>query len=225
MNGLTWFVAFIMPYVAIAVLAIGIGGRTLRWALMPRHVPWTLYPPPEGLLEQMRFMAGEIFAFRALFRQNRPLWISAWIFHIAMALLGLWFVLFVAAGGFTWLAKLGLILLGITAAYMMVYRRVVPQARAVSQPVEFFNLGLFLAIAVVGIVTVLRQTPDADTVRQYLVSLLSFRPAAVPQDSWFLLLLVLVEIFFIYFPFSRMVHMVSKYFGFHTINWEHRSYR
>lgn len=212
-----------MPYVAVAVLVLGVAGRVLRWALMPRHVPWTLYPPPGNLLEQMRFMAGEIFTFRALFRQNRRLWIGAWAFHMAMAMLALWLVLFVVAGGTLWLAKLGLTLLAITALYMMIYRAVVPQARAISQPVEFINLGLFLAIGAVGIVTILRQFPDSATVHRYISGLISFHPADVPHDCCFVLLLFLVEVFLIYFPFSRMIHMVSKYFAFHTINWEHRS--
>jgi len=212
-----------LPYLALAIFVLGLAWRALGWALAPRHLKWTLYPPPQGLTGQLVFMAKEIVVFRALLRNSRALWLGAWTFHVAMALMGLWFAAFLLGCPSYLLAKVGGLLLAGSALYLMAYRLFDPKMRAVSSLVEFFNLAIFVAIVAAGAALVYIQGADLEAIRQFFVSLVTLRPGAVevPGESMFLVTLLLAEFFLIYFPFTRMVHMVSKYFAFHGVNWEH----
>ena len=222
MDKLVWFIMVPMPYAAAAICVLGLAYRAGRWAFMPKHLRWTLYPPPKTLGGQAKFMAGEIFAFRALFKVNQTLWIGAWLFHVAMALLVLWFILLLAGHGLFWLSVAGMALLGSTSLYLIVYRLANPRARKVSTPVEFFNLIIFLAMGAAGLGMFLIQKVDSGALRDYFMGLITLKAASAPLGPFFVPTLVLLELFLIYFPFSRMVHMVSKYFAFHDINWQQK---
>ncbi len=217
------FIGVGLPYIAVAVFVLGLAWRAMRWALAPRHLKWTLYPPPKGLPGQLVFMAKEIVVFRALLKNSRALWLGAWLFHVAMAMMGLWFAAFLLGCPSRLLPKVGGLLLAGSALYLVAYRLLDRKMRAVSSPVEFFNLAIFVAIIATGAALVYVQGADIAAIREYFVSLATFRPGAeeVPRESMFLVTLLLTEFFLLYFPFTRMVHMVSKYFAFHSVNWEH----
>ena len=222
MDNLVWFITVPMPYAAAAICVLGLMYRAGRWAFMPKHVKWTLYPPPKTPGRQAKFMAGEIFAFRAIFKVNRPLWAGAWLFHVAMALLVLLFILLLAGYGSFWLAAAGMALLGATSLYLIAFRLTNQRARMVSTPVEFFNLLIFLAMGVLGLCMLFVQKVDQAALREYFMGLITLKPAGAPDGPFFVPALALLELFLAYFPFSRMVHMVSKYFAFHDINWEYK---
>jgi len=221
MNGLLWIIGGVLPYAAMFALIAGIAGRAIRWKLMPKSVHWTFFPPPQTLMAQARFMAAEIFTFHAVWKRNKVLWIGAWTFHVSMAILVVWLLLMLCGVSLAWLCWLGAALMGFTSAYLIVYRFVKPEARALSTPVEFFNLGFFFLIVLVSGAMVLFQQPPIEEIRRYLLDILAFRSPAPPQAPLFYAVLFLVEMLMIYFPFSRMIHMVSKYFAFHTIDWGH----
>ncbi|MBN2326967.1 MAG: respiratory nitrate reductase subunit gamma [Candidatus Omnitrophica bacterium] len=221
MQGLDWLIGAVLPYVAAAVCLLGVAARALQWQFMPKHVRWTFYPAPQNLMDQARFMAAEIFTFRAILKQNKILWIGAWMFHISMGILVLWLVFMMAGAHVAALCWIGAILMGCTVLYLILYRLLQPAAKAVSTPVEYFNLGLFLSIVLASASMYFFQQPSIEEIRQYLLQLLTFQIPVLPQAPLFLLVLFLVEALMIYFPFSRMIHMVSKYFAFHRINWGH----
>ena len=221
MQSLLWIIGNVLPYVAVAVLVLGIAGRALRWQTMPSHLPWRFYPMPKNLAEQAQFMAAEIFTFRAVLHENKVLWVGAWFFHVSMALVVLWGLLLLVGLPIAVLGVLGFLLMGITAVYLIAYRLLVPTSRALTTPVEIINLSFFLLVALLTTAIYLFQPIPLEALRAYLLGLCTFGSPELPQSSLFPLLLLLVEVLMVYFPFSRMLHMVNKYFAFHTVNWGH----
>jgi len=95
-------------YASGLVFVIAFGLKLLKFAKMPLHVRWEIYPiPHEGrswggssfeevdqwtkprhknFVEQFKFMVPEIFLIRALYEHNRPLWYWSFPFHAGLYL-------------------------------------------------------------------------------------------------------------------------------------------
>lgn len=220
MNATSFIIGVVLPYVATALFLISIGIRVKRWATTPHPLKWSLYPMPIGRTNQLAFMMKEVLSFRAVFHNNKKLWAGSWLFHIGMALIVLWFATFVAglhAGILLWA---GLLFLVVFPLYLFTVRLANTGMRVVSSPLEYFNLLIFISLGVLGLALLSSGIPDAAAFRQYFINLMLFRPALPPQSALFLSMLAITEFFMIYFPNSRMLHMVSKYFTYDKISWQ-----
>ncbi len=98
----------ILTYLSGLVFVIAFGAKLLKYATMPMHVLWELYPIPNDVNElggyfyeevdhwkktrhkdhmaQYRFMVPEILFIRALHEDNRPLWYWSFPFHMGLYL-------------------------------------------------------------------------------------------------------------------------------------------
>jgi nitrate reductase gamma subunit len=218
-----YIIGGILPYVATGIFLLSMLLRIRKWAGTPHPVKWALYPMPEDVGGQVRFMAREILTFRSVWENNRPLWIGSFPFHASMALIVLWFVVFVAdlhpqAG---LLLRGSLVLMAVTCLYLLAFRILDSRMRAVTSGIEIFNILVFLGMAVMGLALLCSARPGGPEFRAYFLGLVTFSPVEPPASPLFLGMLALTEFFLIYFPNSRMLHMVSKYFTFHNINWQH----
>jgi nitrate reductase gamma subunit len=101
-------ILMLLTYASGLVFVVGLASKMLRYAMMPMHVRWELYPVPhEGKayggsffeevdhwkktrhkdhLAQIRFMIPEILFIRALYEDNRPLWYWSFPFHFGLYL-------------------------------------------------------------------------------------------------------------------------------------------
>ena len=220
MNTLGFFVGLVLPYIAVTVFVVSILLRIQRWLRTPHLLKWSLYPMPQNARGQIGYMLKEILSFKSVFHNNRKLWAGGWIFHIGMALIAFWFVTFML--GFHWgiLLRIGLAILVVLPAYIMTVRALNKQMRAISSPLEYFNLVIFMMTGILGIYLVTFSRLDPVIVQNYFTGILSLHPAAPPASRAFLAILAITGFFMIYFPNSRMLHMVSKYFTFHKVSWE-----
>ncbi len=106
----------------LVLFAAGAIGRIVRFARMPRHLRWELYPVPRegarsayggshleeldwwtrplprGGLAETRAMAREVLLLSGVREHNRPLWIWSWPFHAGLYLITCC-ALLLAAGG------------------------------------------------------------------------------------------------------------------------------
>jgi len=107
----------VLTFVSLAVFVVFCLLRVVRFATMPIHLRWELYPVPhEGResggsyfedvdwwthkrekhqLKAMWFMGQEIVFLKALFQENRSLWNVSFPFHVGLYLYGGWVVLVV----------------------------------------------------------------------------------------------------------------------------------
>lgn len=220
MNIVTFLVGVMLPYIAVGLFVISIIIRIYKWATQKHPLKWSLYPIPEGRPAQLMFMLKEVLTFRAVFHNNKKLWFGSWLFHIGIALIILWFITFVGGLHLGFALRAGIVLITVMPLYILSVRLLDTRIRAISSPLEYFNLLIFIAIGGCSIALLMFGKVDPMIVQAYFRGLLSFHPVMVPESTLFMCILILSEFFLIYFPNSRMLHMVSKYFTYDKISWE-----
>ena len=106
----------LLSYACFLVFIIGAVAAAMRYASMPVHLRWELYPvarekgrdnggacreKPDRwtmprcrtLLGELRYMAREGLLFEQCFRRNRGLWYLTYPFHLGVLLIALWLFL------------------------------------------------------------------------------------------------------------------------------------
>jgi nitrate reductase gamma subunit len=250
----------VLTYLSGLIFVVAFAAKVLKYATMPMHVRWELYPiPHEGKayggsfyeevdywkkerhkdhLAQYKFMVPEILFIKALYEDNRPLWYWSFPFHLG---------LYLAIGGLAFLflgavlqilgvppsRPLGLLvqsitvilgvssfILGAIGSIGLIYKRVSdPVLNEYSAGIDFLNLGWLAAIFVTGFLVWLGD-PGFTISRDFLVSLITFKPVTTPMSALHVLNLLLFIGFWAYFPFTHMTHMVSKYFMWDKVKWD-----
>ncbi|MBW2632230.1 MAG: sulfate reduction electron transfer complex DsrMKJOP subunit DsrM [Deltaproteobacteria bacterium] len=97
----------------------------------------------------------------------------------------------------------------LAAVTFLVLRRIyLPQVRYISLAADFFPLFLIISIAITGILMRYFTKVDVVNIKELAMGLASFHPA-IPDGIGvlFYIHLFLVSILFIYFPFSKLMHM------------------
>jgi len=211
------FIAGIFPYVAVVFCLLGTAGRFIHWLFLPVHVKWTLYPVPEGLMDQLKYMAKEMFTFETLYKFNRRLWFGSFSMHMAMVGSVLCFTLYLAGWSTKLVVQLCLLALVIAATYIVGLRIYDKNLRLLSNFEEFFNVVFLGVVAAAGLAASVPHVPVS--LRLYFLGLIEFHPNISFLSTTHILGVFLGGLFLVYLPFSKMIHYVSKYFTYHRINW------
>jgi nitrate reductase gamma subunit len=182
-------------------------------------------------------MALEVLFFRSLFKNTRTeikegravfgpdkwLWLGALAFHYSFLVVFLRHMRFFTEPVPSITAALqavdGFFQVGVPVVYassfvllagllFLFFRRVVsPQLRYISLASDYFPLLLILGIGTTGVILRHFVKTDIVTIKEFGMGLLSFQPVA-PDVHWlFYGHLFLVSALFIYFPFSKLVHL------------------
>jgi nitrate reductase gamma subunit len=88
-----------------------------------------------------------------------------------------------------------------------------------SAPIDYLNLIWLGAIFATGVL-VWMEDPGFSVSRAYLAGLMTFSAHSVPLKGIQIFNLLLFVGFIIYFPFTHMTHMVSKYFMWDKVKWD-----
>lgn len=217
MDPLTWVVAYVLSYVAFAVLVAGVVFKTLRWAMTPVPLKIATTPAPSTLAGVAGRMTGEVVLFRSLLRSDRVLWGGAIAFHLLFLYLMVGHLIDLAFNGFwnviglfwsTLLGYVGIAFLGVVV-FLFLRRLLVDFIGYVSRVADYFVLGLLFAIAFLGLYMRYETAVSVPSVTSYLLGLFTFKFTAPPQDPFFVYHLLLVEVLMIYFPFSKLMHGVG----------------
>lgn len=185
------------------------------------------------------YMAQEILLLKKVLLARRDLWIGSLLLHAGLYL-GIVFLGLLTAGaawsamhasraagswGFGVLAQATAWAGAVSACcglagsvYLLLLRLANRGLRDLSDNITFLNLVLLGGLFGAGM-WAWRADPGFDGAREHLVSLLHGAPAPVASPS-LASALVLLGIFFIYLPFSRMFHAAAKYFFYHAILWD-----
>lgn len=188
---------------------------------------------------QYAFMVPEILFIRALYEDNRSLWYWSFPFHMGLYL-SIGGLVFLAIGAI--LSILGLppstsalaslvqaltqvlavigFIMGTVGALGLAGKRLTDKALAdQSAPIDFLNVLWLAAIFVTGFLVWLRD-PGFNVSREFLASLLTFKPIPAGMTGLHVINLLLFLSFWAYFPFTHMSHMVSKYFMWDKVKWD-----
>jgi nitrate reductase gamma subunit len=192
-------------------------------------------------LQEIKYMASEILLFRTHYRRKRDYWYLVYPLHLSMYLFLAWsfmigagsllsiagvtvssqsrgwgrilFYATVFAGGASF--SMGLV----SSAGLLVKRVIQKDLRFCTTPVIYFNLLFALAICATGFINWFWFDTSFSIFREYVEHIAQFDsgPASNPVMTVHILLL---SLFMIYLPLSRMMHFVAKYFIFHKVLWE-----
>jgi nitrate reductase gamma subunit len=220
-----FFIGQVLPYIAAAVFVIGTCLRVAVWLKAPVPFPLTLFPAANTNTGRMLLIGREILFFDSLRRGDKWLWLWAWLLHISLV-----FIIIGHIAGIYYLTKqftligfsaetssvlsgwLGTIfgMVFLAALLVLFYRRLtIPEVKRLSDPADYFILGLLLAIVVTGMYMRLASDVDLPAVRAFMAGLFTLHPVPIPKHWVFISHFALVNILLLYFPFSKLIHMVG----------------
>jgi len=161
---------------------------------------------------------------RLVYGSDKWLWLAGLVFHVSFVTVFIRHLRFFAnpvpkflnfidaLDGFLQVGVPHLLITGVlllvAAAYLFIRRVYIPQVRYISFPADYFPLFLIMAIAITGILMRYFMKTDIISVKQLTMGLASLSPR-IPEGvgTIFFVHLFLVSCLFIYFPFSKLVHM------------------
>jgi nitrate reductase gamma subunit len=187
-------------------------------------------------------MGAELFFFRLYFQLKRPYWIWLYPFHIGSFLLVGWLMLLligalVSQGGTPISANspnlwgiliyyltlvtgiAGAATAGIGAIGLLVKRLTDKGLKIYAVPLDYLNLALILAIILSNLISWLLFDREFGTARAFAQSLIALS-SPDSMNPAFYAAVVLISIFLIYSPFTRMTHYIAKYFTYHKVQWD-----
>ncbi len=215
-----YFVEVVLLYIAILVFIVGVVYKIWKWATAPKNLPWGLFPAP-SLAGQIKEIVLENVIQKSVLEYNRALWPGTWCLHMGINFTILAMVLLILGFTFGLLFKISWMLMLIGAVYLLTARSALKHVRILSTSVSYFNLLLLLSIAACFAYIDLSNIVGAVHFKKFLLGVLTFKPVLINQPA-FIVNLILLEFFLVYMPFSAMMHVISKFFTFHTIKWTHR---
>jgi len=220
-----FFIGQVLPYIAAAVFIVGTCRRIVIWLRVPVPFPLTLFPAANTNTDRVLAIGREILIFDSLRRGDRWLWLWALLLHISLAFIiighiaGIYYLTkqftlvgLSAEASSTLSAWLGSIcgVVFFAALLVLFYRRLtIPEVKRLSDPADYFVLGLLSAIVVTGMYMRLVSDVDLPAVRAYLGGLFTLHPVPIPQNWIFISHFTLVNILLLYFPFSKLIHMAG----------------
>ena len=187
-------------------------------------------------LAPLRYMAIEILLLRAIWRHNRKLWPLTFAFHTGiylvflMLLLGILNAILMITGvpaavlnvflTITAVVALAGYLLGGLGAVSLILKRIFDSdLRAFSSVAKYFNLVFLAAVFASGAWSWFALPDFALTFSQFIKSLVTL-DTGVTVGFPLSLHVILASLFFLYLPFTDMIHFVAKYFTYHEIKWD-----
>jgi nitrate reductase gamma subunit len=203
----------------------------LDWWTKPRH---------SDMIKELKEMMAEIFFLKGVFHHNRRVWTSSFPFHFGLYLCIGWLGLLLggailekigleisATAG--WLGMIihyltiisgyaGLILAGLGAFGLFIWRATSPGQKAYNSPSEYFNLIVFDIVVVITLIAQLSADSSFTILRAYVGSLVTFSPAPA-MTSLMAIEAILVSLLIMYIPLTKMSHFVAKYFLYHSVRW------
>jgi len=204
----------------------------LDWWTKPRH---------KDISNELKEMAAEVILLKGVFHHNKRVWRSSMPFHFGLYLCVGWLVLLLvgavaesagvkvaADGGTIWLVLhyltagfgyTGLILSGLGALGLLIWRSSDAEQRNYSSPIDYFNLVFFIVVSVVALVSHLTADPGHAVIRNYVLATITLSPATA-TGTLMMLEIILVSLLIMWIPLTRMSHFVAKYFLYHSVRWE-----
>ncbi|MCS7198789.1 MAG: sulfate reduction electron transfer complex DsrMKJOP subunit DsrM [Caldimicrobium sp.] len=178
-----------------------------------------------------RNLRADLEGKRLLYGSAKWLWLGALLFHLGFLIIilrHLRFFVFPVPEFVNILEKIDgffqigfptlylsdlLILLGL--AFLLLRRLFDAKINYISYASDYFPLLLIISIVVTGILMRVAIKPDIFAIKHYAISLATFRPVIpeAPISVLFYVHLFLVSSLAVYFPFSKLVHMVGIFFS------------
>lgn len=220
-------------YLSAVVFFSGMGVRVYQWVTTPRSpVPLGMFPKPATTSGRIAKMLKDTFLAPHSARIEPAMWVFAMAFHVAALgafighgrLLAEFPVLPEILGEegmdsfAAWSGSIAGSLMLVGVLYWIARRTFGPY-KNLSVPEDYLLLGLLLGVVVMGdhMRFIYGGTIHADTYREWFTSLLRLQPH-IPETilasdvGWSLgTHMLFVNLFLMYFPFSKLVHAIGAF--------------
>jgi nitrate reductase gamma subunit len=197
---------------------------------------WWRKRQKKSWLTPLKYMAIEILSLRGVWRHNIKLWPLTFAFHTGiylvflMLLLGILNAIFIITGVAaavldvfvvitSVVALAGYLLGGLGAISLLLKRIIDSDLRAFNSTSKYFNLGFLAAVFISGAYSWFIIPDFALTFSQFIKGLVTL-DTGVTVAFPLSLHVILASLFFLYLPFTDMIHFVAKYFTYHEIKWD-----
>jgi nitrate reductase gamma subunit len=209
----------ILFYAATAILLLGLGFKIAQFARTPAPLKIPTTPAPITQAGAAFRVGREVALFESLFKANKPLWISAVLFHLGLLLVlirhlryfmnPVWlpvqlvqpFALYVGL-----MMVAGLVLLALRRAFIQ-------RIAYITGPSDWLMLLLLLGIGITGLTMNAAVHTNIIGVKAFFLGLLEFRIRQLPADPLLAIHLGLVATLMIVFPFSKLLHVPGVFFS------------
>lgn len=230
MDWFSFIVAGVLVYVAALVFVAGMGWQIYRWSKTPSSpMKLGLFPKPSAKGRWWQALRDALF-FPQVAEIDFKMWLAVLIFHLGIlgAFIGHLrlireFTPLVEAIGIKNMDRLGQIgggsagiVLLITLSYFLLRRFKTPN-RQLSVPEDYLLLILLLSLVLMGDHLRFFGHLPVGVFREYAAGILTFKPALPPELAnsslkWaFVTHVLLADLLFIYFPFSKLVHFIGTF--------------
>ena len=245
------FGLYLLTYLSAIIFIIAISVRVVKIASMPLHLRWELYPVAhEGkraayggsyledfewwkkerhssIIGELTVMLPEIFLLKALWEDNRKLWLPSFCLHQGVYWSAGMAVLMVLKALTGWelltgiipvVGFVGYIVGSIGAILFLIIRLTDPKLRPFNSIATYFNLLFLLGIFVSGYYSAFMNADHYAEMSGFFDGLIKFSFSGTVSASMMPHILF-AALFVLYLPFTHMTHFVIKYFTYHSVRW------
>lgn len=212
-----------LPYVTIAVFLLGVALRAARWLSAPKDPERS----PVSVSAAIKYIILDVVFFRKTFKSDKVMWLILFMFHVAAG-----GILFGHMRGFhIWSAEMfaplgegvaefmvetlpvymGWLFIA-TQVLLLIRRGFLEDRQLISLPNDYLALVLLLITSILG-QGMRIFPPEAIPPHTYSVvfipGLVVLHLEKVPSFHWFFLHILFTQLFVMYIPFSKLVHIFS----------------
>ncbi len=214
MNGLS-SVFNLLAYLAAAVFVLGFLNKVILYFRTPSPLKIPVTPAPKSAMGVVARLIPEILFFRSLLKggtTEKILWIGGWIFHLSFLLIvlrHLRFFTYPVPGFVMSFQQIGIwagLVFPIALLILIVRRFTNDRLATISLFADYFVLLLIISIGLTGLLLKYFLRTNLVEVKAFILGLLTFSPAQMPDSTLFLIHFSLVLILLVYFPFSKLMH-------------------
>ncbi|MFC2103521.1 respiratory nitrate reductase subunit gamma [Bacteroidota bacterium] len=203
---------------------------------------WWKHKLKKNHLAELWAMFEEIIFLKGVYHHNKKLWYFSFPFHLGLYLItGTLFCIILsvildlfsvvslfdtqnAFGQFlnfitNFTGYVGLTLTFFGCIGLLVRRITDEKFKFYNTPMDFVNLIFIAVLAVSVFLTLLYSNSSFILSKLFVRNLFTFNLTFAP-DTLFIIHIVLISLFLLYFPITRMMHLFAKYFLYHNVRWE-----
>ena len=203
---------------------------------------WWKNQTKKSHIAELWAMFEEIIFLKGVFIHNRKLWYFSFPFHFGLYLITATFF-FILLSVLLDLANLitlnsnaksfeiilnnvinifgygGLALTCLGSIGLIFYRVTDKKFKFYNAPMDFVNLYFILILGIVVLITLINSNSGFAASKLFVKNLITLNFAMI-SDVSFIIHIILLSLFFLYFPITRMMHLFAKYFTYHKVRWE-----
>ena len=213
-----------MPYITITLFTLGIALKLQRWLSAPKDPEG----PPMNLGAALKYFLLDLVLFRKTWKTDKPTWLLVSLFHWSA-----YGIIFGHLRGFKWWSiqlfeplghtfadfmvetlpvYVGWVFM-ITTAILLIRRIFYEKTKLQSLPNDYIALILLLIKGILGqgmrILPVEAYLPEPIGIT-FIPGLAVLWLEKLPAQDWFYWHVFFTQLFILYIPFSKMVHIITS---------------